>query len=226
MIDTQRHVETPEGVDLHLTPAGPIARAEAWLLDTLIRLLILMALSIVLALLGTTGVGLWLLALFGASWLYFLLFEGIAGGATPGKRVLRLKVVHDDGTPAGWPAVIIRNMLRAVDCLPVGYAAALVSMLASKDFRRLGDLAAGTLVVHTDPPAADPNLPDVAPLPPPAALDTAERRAIVEFAMRVPTLTRERAAEIAGLVPTLAEGSGADRVRALQGYAAWIVGRR
>jgi len=226
MIDTQRRVETPEGVDLHLTPAGPIARAEAWLLDAGIRFILMWALLVVMALLGATGEGLWLLVLFASSWLYFLLFEGLGGGATPGKRVLHLKVVHDDGTPAGWPAVIIRNILRAVDCLPVGYAAGLVSMLVSKDFRRLGDLAAGTIVVHAEPASNEILLPDAAPQPPPVALDAAERWAIVDFAQRVRTLTPERAREIARLVPALTGDGDGDRVRMLQGYAAWIVGRR
>jgi len=224
MIDTRRLVETPEGVDLYLIPAGPAARAQAWLLDTGIRLLILLGVGSVMALLGATGSGLYLLVLFSISWFYFPVFERLAAGATPGKRILKLKVVHDDGTPIGWSASIIRNLLRGLDSLPVGYACGLVSMLLARDFRRLGDLAAGTIVVHAESWRESVPLPEIEPLPPPVPLSPEERRAVVDFALRVPALTRERAEELAVL---LCPGTaGRDAVRTLRGYAAWIVGRQ
>jgi uncharacterized RDD family membrane protein YckC len=224
MIDTTRLVETPEGVDIHLTPAGPIARAEAWLLDLMARLLILAFVLPLMALLGVSGAGLYFLALFAISWLYFLLFEVLGSGATPGKRVMGLKALHDDGTPLGWPAGITRNLLRSVDALPVCYAAGLVSMLSSRDFRRLGDLAAGTIVVHAESPPRPVELPPVAPQAPPLPLDADARRAIVDFAQRAGTLTPERSAEIAALLRPL---TGArDGASTLAAYAAWIVGRQ
>lgn len=224
MIDTQRLVETPEGVDLHLTPAGPVARAQAWLLDAAIRGALMSGVATAMAMLGASGAGLYFLALFTASWLYFILFEVLCRGVTPGKRSLGLRVVHDDGTPVGWPASIIRNLLRPVDVLPLGYAAGYVSTLVSRDFRRLGDLAAGTIVAYAEPAPESATMPEVTPAPPPVPLDAGERRAIVEFARRVPALTPERADEIASLLAPLTGGRPA--VRRLQEYAAWMTGQR
>ncbi|MGH9867105.1 MAG: RDD family protein [Candidatus Polarisedimenticolia bacterium] len=224
MIDTQRHVETPEGVDLHLVPAGPMARAEAFLLDSFLRFAVIAVGAMGLAFLEVTGAGLYMLLVFGLSWLYPILFEVLNDGATPGKRALRLKVVHEDGTPVGWTGSIIRNLLRAADCLPVGYAAGFICMLFSNDFRRLGDLAAGTVVVHTEGEALEGIQLTVAPIAPPVALQTSERRAIVDFARRLPALTPERAEEMARLLQPLT--GPLDPVGTLQGYAAWIVGRR
>ena len=224
MIDTQRLVETPEGVDLHLVPAGPVARAEAWIVDMCLRGAIIMMVMFVIAPLGIVGFGLFSLSWFAITWLYFLLWEVLGGGATPGKRALKLKVVHDDGTPVGWPASIIRNLLRSVDCLPVGYAAGFVSMLVARDFRRLGDLAAGTLVIHAEAAPSDLVLPHADPLTPPVALAVEERRAIVEYALRIRMLTPERATKLAALLSGLT--GGGDGVAVLKGYATWIVGRR
>src|SRR3546814_8030841 len=69
-------------------------------------------------------------------------------GQTPGKRAMELRVVSADGAPVGWLASIVRNLLRAVDALPVGYGFGLVASLADPHGRRLGDMVASTLVVH------------------------------------------------------------------------------
>jgi uncharacterized RDD family membrane protein YckC len=86
-----------------------------------------------------------------------VLFELSPWAATPGKRALGLKVVMDDGLPVTPAASLIRNLLRAADFLPFLYAAGLISMLVRADFKRLGDLAAGHVVVHVaDPSHAEP----------------------------------------------------------------------
>uniref|UniRef100_UPI0025F2F3AC RDD family protein n=1 Tax=uncultured Thiodictyon sp. TaxID=1846217 RepID=UPI0025F2F3AC len=145
-LDTIRLNETPEGVDLGLRVAGPAPRALALAADGAIRLVILLALSPLAALSGL-GLGLSLIAVFLLEWLYPVTFE-VLSGATPGKRAMGLMVVHDDGTPVGLPASLIRNLLRVVDFFPLFYGVGLVCTLVDRDFRRLGDLAAGTLVVH------------------------------------------------------------------------------
>jgi len=147
LLDTARAVETPEGVTIDLRVAGPVPRALAFAIDFGIRALVYLGLAVGLATLGRFGTGVLLIAFFGLEWFYPVLFEVYGQGATPGKRMLGLRVVHDDGVPVGWSGAMIRNLLRAVDFLPFFYGCGLVSMLLTRDFKRLGDLAARTVVV-------------------------------------------------------------------------------
>ena len=224
-LDTRRTVETPEGVTLELAVAGPFIRAQAWLIDLLLRSMASWVVAIPLALLGRTGVGVFLLVTFALTWAYPVAFEVLFGGATPGKRLLGLRVVHDDGTPVGFLASSIRNVVRAADFLPIGYALGLVCVLTRRDFKRIGDVAAGTVVIHEAAgPRRLPAAPAV-PIPPPVPLTAAEQRAIVEFAERRPSLSADRARELAELLEPLA-GGGERAVDRLAGMAAWIEGRR
>lgn len=224
-LDTIRRVETPEGIELDLPLAGPAVRAQAWLIDSALRMAAWLAAGILAFPLGATGRGLALLLVFLLTWVYPVLFEVLRQGATPGKSVLGLRVVHDNGTPVGWSASAIRNLLRAADFLPFGYAAGLVSCLCDTDFRRLGDLAAGTVVVHAERPAPLPALPAVPPLRPAIPLTVEDHRALLAFAERRPFLTTERGRELAQLVPALS-GGGEDAADRLTAVAAWIAGRR
>ena len=104
LLDTRRLVETPEGIDLILRPAGLMPRALAFGIDLLIRGAILLAAFIVLGLLGQFGAGLGTILYFLVNWWYPVLFEVLYQGRTPGKKVMGLRVVHDDGTPVGWAA--------------------------------------------------------------------------------------------------------------------------
>ena len=142
LLDTVRPIETPEGITLNLRVAGPLARALAWGADSLIKYGALWGLLMVLGFLGQGGFGLWLIALFLTEWFYPVLFEIYADGATPGKKAMGLKVVHANGTPVDWPAALIRNLLRAVDFLPLLYGFGVVAMACNRNFQRLGDLAA------------------------------------------------------------------------------------
>lgn len=239
MLDTCRAIETPEGVELGLRVAGPAPRFLAWVIDMLIRGAIYIGLSIILALLGRLGIGLLLIVIFLLEWFYPVLFEVYRQGATPGKRSMGLRVMHDDGTPVGWSASLVRNLLRAVDFLPLLYGLGLTSMLLTRDFKRLGDLAAGTLVVYSTQAPAPPSLPVATPQAPPVPLSTQEQRAVVDFAERAALLTPERVGELAGLatpltgIPNGGAGEyptghtplnpGAQR---LFQYANWLVGRR
>ena len=199
-LDTRYQVETPEGIDLHLRPAGLVPRALAFAIDLAIRGLILMVMFIVLGLLGQFGMGLGTILLFLVTWWYMVLFEVLNQGRSPGKQMLGLRVVHDDGTPIGWAASLTRNLLRFVDILPFGYTLGIISCLNHPAFKRLGDIAAGTLVVYRDAPLSKPQLADAEPLPAPFPLSLDEQRAILGFAERGSQLSAARRAELAALL--------------------------
>lgn len=225
MIDTLKLLETPEGVGIGLRVAGPVPRALAWALDTLIRLAFYVALAMVLLPLGRVGTGLYLILLFAAEWFYPVVGEVFFNGATPGKRALGLRVIHDNGTPVGLTASLIRNLLRFVDFLPLAYGFGLVTMVMNRDFKRLGDLAAGTLVVYRDDGAAPPPVRRVAALAPGYPLLPEERQAVLDFAERRGLLSDERARELAGLTGLLVADS-ADPAAQLEGLASWYAGGR
>ncbi len=223
-LDTLHHLETPEGIELNLRVAGLVARALAWGVDGLIRYGALWGLLMVLMLLGEGGFGLWLIALFLTEWLYPALFEVYAGGATPGKKALGLKVIHTNGTPVDWPAALIRNLLRAVDFLPLFYGFGLVALLSNRNFQRLGDLAAGTLVIYRDLPNSAPHWPPGPVLPPPFPLNPADQQLLIDFAERSATLNPDRQAELADVLAGHTGRYGVAGVERLRAYARWLTG--
>ncbi|HKQ28907.1 MAG TPA: RDD family protein [Burkholderiales bacterium] len=227
VVDTTRRVATPEGIELTLHLAGPVPRAMAWAIDLAIRIAIVLAVMFGALQFGRAGWGLVLLTAFFVEWLLPAWLETAWRGQTPGKRAMRLAVLNDDGTPVRWPAALTRNLLRAVDFLPFLYGAGLVSMLASRDFKRLGDLAAGTVVVY-QPEKTVPikSIPESAAIAPPMALDLEEQRAVLDLAERSASLTRERFEELAEL-PTPLVGSlhGQYAAKRLLGMANHIAGK-
>jgi uncharacterized RDD family membrane protein YckC len=224
-LDTLAVVEAPEGVELSLRVAGITARALAFGIDLLVRLALYSALSW-LSLFGGPGEALLLLSVFVVEWFYPVLFEVLWAGQTPGKRVLGLAVVRDDGTPVGWSASVLRNFLRVVDFLPGLYGAAIVSSLLSRDSKRIGDHVAGTLVVHVDGRGELRALPAAAPLAPPISLVPEEQAALLEFAARSPEWKADRRAELAQQLAPLTGASGAEGVQRALGMARWIEGAR
>jgi len=226
MLDTYREVLTPEGVALHLPAAGPVPRALAWLVDLAARGGLMLALGMVLGLLGGLGQGLYLVALFLVFWAYPIVFEAAWHGQTPGKRALGLRVVAGDGAPVGWLPAVVRNLMRAVDMLPFGYAAGLLACLCDRHGRRLGDQVADTLVVHVLPRRIEPRLPAAAAMAPPQALQPDEQAALVAFGERAPRLSPGRQAELAALLQPLTGTAGGEGVRRLYGMANWLLGRR
>ena len=226
MLDTLKQVETPEGVTLNLRVAGVVPRAAAWLVDALIRMALLtFASTIFAALLGKGGLGLFLLIMFVIFWFYMVLFEALNQGRTPGKLMMGLRVVNDNALPVGWLNSVIRNLLRTVDVFPVLYGFGLGAMLLDRDFRRLGDRVAGTLVVYDPRPrrASAPRATQPARLPEP--LTTEEQVALLGFAERAGHLTAERQAELADILQPLTGRRGEAGVQALLSYASWIAGR-
>lgn len=150
-------IETPEGVDLDLRLAGLGSRFVATLIDLLIQAAVVIAAG--LALVGVEifsegsvasglGAAVFSVVFFLVILGYDILFEVLASGRTPGKRWTGLRVVRTGGQPVRFITSAIRNLVRLVDFLPFSYAVGAVSILATPRNQRLGDLAAGTLVVR------------------------------------------------------------------------------
>ncbi|MBD9602671.1 RDD family protein [Pseudomonas sp. PDM10] len=223
-LDTRYQVETPEGIDLPLRPAGLMVRALAFAIDLGLRGLIVGLLFIVLAFLGKLGAGLGSILLFVVSWWYMVLFEVLNQGRSPGKQWMGLRVVQDDGTPIGWSASLLRNLLRFVDMLPFGYFLGAISCLQHPTFKRLGDLAAGTLVIYREQPLARPQLPDIQPRRPAFALTLTEQRAILGFAERQGELSEARVKELAAILAQPLQVSASGAVDELNGIARGLLG--
>ena len=228
MLDTTRRVATPEGIELTLRLAGPVPRAIAWAIDLVLRAALLFTVAMLAAWLGRAGMGVILLTAFFVEWLLPAWFEARWNGQTPGKRAMGIAVLNDDGTPLRWPGALTRNLLRAVDFLPLLYGVGLVAMLANRDFKRLGDLAAGTVVVYTgEKSIVQRNIPDAAAVLPPIALDLEEQRALLELAERSQSLTQERLEELAELPrPLVGNLDGTRAAARLIGMANHIAGRQ
>ena len=144
---------------------------------------------------------------------------------TPGKRVFGLQVVMDSGLPVTPAAALTRNLLRAADFLPLLYGFGLISMLLRRDFKRLGDLAAGTLVVYRDTVALHGELPPAPAAAPLRALAAREQAAIVAWAGRASRLTPARLDELAVLAQSV-RANGGDATPPPARGAQWLVGRR
>lgn len=230
-LDTAYRVETPEAIDLEARLAGPVPRALAYAIDLALRILIWIGCLIVLVWAGDPGIGLLLLIVFLLEWISPVAFEYWADGQTPGKRLLGIAVVGEDLHPLTFGSAVLRNLLRAADFMPFGYAIGLAAMASNRGFQRLGDLAAGTLVIHRPLPAGPvPGtaavLPDAPPSPPPFPVTLDERLAIVALAQRHASLSKERQRELADLLrgPLGAEGDVA--LARLHGIAHWLLGER
>ena len=156
-MNEQLSIATPEQIDISFQKAGIGSRFYAALIDTLLLGLILFVGYYVnrnfITELGDI-LGNWLGALgsiivFVLFWGYYIVCEVTTNGQSFGKRALGLRVIKDGGYPIGFADSAVRNLVRVVDFLPFFYGAGLLAMLITKDWQRLGDLAAGTLVVKT-----------------------------------------------------------------------------
>jgi len=163
-LERRVEIETPEQTVLSYTLAGVGSRASAAIIDLLLIVLIELAIAILLS--ETVGVfrgrssgvqrmsSAWVIAVvgligFALLWGYYVFFEAIWDGQTPGKRWLHIRVVQDGGYSVSFGASAVRNLVRIVDIQPMPfYGVGLVSMIVSRSGKRLGDIAAGTIVVH------------------------------------------------------------------------------
>jgi uncharacterized membrane protein SpoIIM required for sporulation len=159
-LEQQVDVETPEQVVFSYTIAGIGSRAAAALIDFAIVVGAMIALVVLVSLArrafgvgATVGaqylVALLIFAQFALLWGYYVLWEGLADGQTPGKKRLGLRVVQDGGYSISFAASAVRNIVRAIDMQPgFVYGVGIVSAAVSKSGKRLGDIAAGTFVVR------------------------------------------------------------------------------
>jgi len=146
-------IETPEGVTLELTLAGLGSRFAAALVDQLIQWALIIALVLGAAAAGPDSAGVvvvitTIVLVFAIQLGYHIVFETLASGRSPGKRVTGLRVVRADGGPVGFMTSAVRNLVRLLDALPGTYLVGMVAVLANPRNQRLGDMAAGTLVVR------------------------------------------------------------------------------
>ncbi len=231
-IDTIITAETPEGIAIAMHPAGFPVRCAAFLLDALLRVGVLLACASALAAGGRFGTGLMFVVLFAVNWLYPVLFELLPGAATPGKRMLGLHVLMANGLPITPAGCLIRNLLRAVDFLPLMYGFGIVCVLLRRDARRLGDLAGGTLVAYRHEPPPAGAFAAGEPMPPSIPLSSRQQAAITAFSWRAARLTPDRAEEIAQLAAAAAphagphDGPAASMTARLVGIGRWLHGQR
>jgi uncharacterized RDD family membrane protein YckC len=194
--------------------AGPAQRAAAYLIDHLVRAAVLTVFALFVGVSGAVvnasgaGMGLALLALFLVEWGYYVVCERFMNGRSIGKRMLELRVIRSDGLPIGFAESVLRNLLRAADFLPFGYAIGVLVASFDPRFRRLGDLAASTMVVverrqavlpavEIRPPVQADEL-EAIPRKPPVSQE--ELEAIELFLRRSPELNVAREHELAELV--------------------------
>jgi uncharacterized RDD family membrane protein YckC len=160
-MNSELRIRTPEGIVFAYTLAGPVTRCLACAVDILIVLGVLRVASLVLSLIRILAPdvagGLTIVAFFVISVGYGMVFEWLARGQTLGKKLLRLRVMDARGLRLQFHQVVIRNLLRFVDMLPLFYMLGGIVSVLSPRGQRLGDLAAGTIVVH-NPVLAEPDL--------------------------------------------------------------------
>lgn len=226
LVDTRYRVETPEGIDLEAQLAGPVPRVLAYSIDLVARTLVIMAVAMALAFMGKAGSGLVLVVAFVLEWFYPVFFEVLRGGQTPGKQVLGIAVVNDDLTPVSWNTSVVRNILRAADFLPVLYLGGLVCMLLDSRFRRLGDLAAGTLVIHRQDQEVKASLPPVPPRSPAVPLELEDQITIISFTQRHQRLSKDRQKELANIMEPVTGARDEKAVEYLHGLGRWLLGDR
>jgi len=158
-VGDQLNIDTPELVDIEMALAGIGSRFIAILVDYLIwgsaffvlfllALIIIPALSIFGRISANWAIGIALLIVFVMHWGYFALFEVFGNGRTPGKRVAKIRVIHQSGRGINFVEALARNLVRYVDSLPSFYAVGIVVIFLSRRNQRLGDMVAGTLVVR------------------------------------------------------------------------------
>ena len=167
-LDQDYTIDTPENVSFSYDIAGIGNRFIGALIDSIIVTCLMVVLNILLmsvlywdnadflsllegedtSWLGGFAIALFALLQFIIFWGYYTLFEFLWNGQTPGKRLVKIRVLRLDGNPIGFVEAFLRNLVRPVDFLPSGYALGLVVMFSNEKSRRLGDWAAGTIVVR------------------------------------------------------------------------------
>ena len=166
-------IRTPENIELPYALAGAGTRAAAYFMDFMIMLFVgQILINFIIYAIQAAAHGVlaqnreWAAALgglmvFGVYNGYFILFEWLLNGQTPGKRLLQIRVIKEGGYALKFVDTLLRNLLRVVDFIPLFYGVGLASLLLTRHSQRLGDLAAGTLVVYQHPERPESLIADV-----------------------------------------------------------------
>lgn len=158
-------IRTPEGIDFSLQLAGPVSRCLAYIVDltcvTGLVGILKTALMLVSLISEDVSFAVMVLIQFVSQIAYGIACEWFLRGQTLGKRLLKLRVVDEQGLRLEFPQIVIRNLMRFIDALPFFYAVGGVACFLSTRCQRLGDLAANTVVVHNRP-VAEPDLDQLA----------------------------------------------------------------
>lgn len=226
MLDSSYRVEIPGGIELEAQVVGPVPRFLAFAIDLMIRGVMLLIAGIASIPFEELGTGFWLIFWFFIEWFYPVLFEVFRHGQTPGKKALGISVVQDDLTPVSFGTSLVRNLLRTVDFLPFFYLLGLITMVTNNRFQRLGDLAAGTLVISIRETAKPSRITDISPLAPPITLLRTEQTALVDFLQRSQHLSQPRQEELASILDNVMHKSSSNRVEQLHRVGAWFLGIR
>ncbi len=241
-LDTLQSIELAEGVEVRLRIAGPLLRGGAVLVDTAILIAVMGFVWIMFSLAGfavgwqmTTGMA--TLVSFFMWWWYPVFFEAGKWGATPGKKLFGLRVVQTSGAPITFGQAVVRNFLRFADGMPylgggIGgiptLAFGLAVCVSTRRFQRLGDLAAGTVVIYDKvlPEPGMPAQPPMEPVRPAVLLRPDEVRAVVAFRERAGLWSEGRRAEIADHAGELSGAQGRAGVIRLMAIAHWLQEKR
>jgi uncharacterized RDD family membrane protein YckC len=210
-LDTSAEIVTPENIAFRYRIAGPFRRLPAYLIDAVLRVLLVvggMMIASFFSVFNMSGMamGVMLVAMFVLDWFYGGLFEAFWNGQTPGKWIMRIRVVGVDGQPINAWQAVLRNVLRAVDSQPLFYyQLGFWSATFTPRYQRLGDLTSGTMVVIDErhrlqavQPSGEPEAARVAAMiPANVAVSRSLGLALTSYVLRRRNFTPGRRAEIA-----------------------------
>jgi len=159
MTQDQIQIKTPEFVSLQFRLAGLGSRAAAMIIDQILLTIVNMGLIFGLVFMMESNLlmvgdsagwfaAIWLLALFAINFGYFLVSEYFFNGKTIGKNIIGIRVIQENGHSITILSAIIRNLLRVIDMLPASYFLGMLLVFLNSKHKRLGDMAAGTIVIH------------------------------------------------------------------------------
>jgi uncharacterized RDD family membrane protein YckC len=219
-VDRTLEIRTPESIAFSYELAGLGSRFLALIVDQAIQVIVLVAIFAGITLAASRipghaakaagsdqfsqslGIALIVTIAFIVLFGYFIIFEALWNGQTPGKRLVGLRVVRDGGYPIDFGASLIRNLIRVGEQLVFYYLVSAISALISRENKRIGDIAAGTIVVR-DARLSEPRSPAETPEPqyaPTAYLEGDERALIKRFLERRDALSYERRLELASQI--------------------------
>jgi len=224
MLDTSYRVEIPGGIEVEAQVVGPIPRFLAFSVDLVIRAVALTIVAIASVPLGKLGFAFWFISWFLVEWFYPVLFEVFRRGQTPGKKMLGISVVQDNLMPVTFGTSLVRNLLRTADFLPLFYFFGLLTMVSNRRFQRLGDLAAGTLVISVQESSKPAVIDNITPLAPTTALQRIEQNALVDFLHRSQHLSLPRQQELASILNGITHHKTDRGVEQLHRIGAWFLG--